>query len=103
MSSHHYLYHRQNMDPMYPSSRSREPVGEVKIMPSSVTLCRNNRKEFFVFLIYFKNGSNNVKERLNEATAGDHRLPETDQSKSTSYQALITFSSLHSKLVFGKK
>ena len=31
MSSHHYLYHRQNMDPLYPSSRSREPVGEVKI------------------------------------------------------------------------
>ena len=26
-----------NMDPMYPSSRSREPVGEVKIMPSSAS------------------------------------------------------------------
>ena len=31
VSSHHYLYQRQNMDPMYPSSRSREAVGEVKI------------------------------------------------------------------------
>ena len=31
VSSHHYLYHRHYIDPMYPSSRSREPVGEVKI------------------------------------------------------------------------
>ena len=31
VSSHHYLYHRQNMGPKYPSSRSREPVREVRI------------------------------------------------------------------------
>ena len=31
VSSNHYLYHFQSMDPMYPSSRGREPVGEVKI------------------------------------------------------------------------
>ena len=31
VSSNHCLYHCQSMDPMYPSSRSREPVGEVKI------------------------------------------------------------------------
>ena len=31
VSSHNYLNHRQNMDPMNPSSRSREPVGEVNI------------------------------------------------------------------------
>ena len=31
VSSHYYLYHRQNMDLMYPSSRIRELVGAVKI------------------------------------------------------------------------
>ena len=31
VSSNHYLYHRQNINPMYPSSRSREPVEEIKI------------------------------------------------------------------------
>ena len=31
VSSNHYLYHCQNMDPMYPSSRSREPIGKAKI------------------------------------------------------------------------
>ena len=31
VSSHHYLYHRQHMDPMCPSSRSRKSVGVVKI------------------------------------------------------------------------
>ena len=31
VSSHHHLYHRQNVDLMCPSSRSKEPIGEVKI------------------------------------------------------------------------
>ena len=31
VSSNHYFYHHPNMDTMYPSSRGREPVGEVKI------------------------------------------------------------------------
>ena len=35
VSSNHYLYHRQNMDPVCPSSRSREPVREVKIKLSA--------------------------------------------------------------------
>ena len=29
MSSHHYLYHYQNMDPRHPSSKNRESVREV--------------------------------------------------------------------------
>ena len=32
VSSHHYLHYRQNMDLSYPSSRSREPVREVRIL-----------------------------------------------------------------------
>ena len=31
VSSHNYLYHRQNIDLRYPSSKSREPVEEVRI------------------------------------------------------------------------
>ena len=39
VSSHHYLYHRQNMGPRYSSSRRREPVGEVRIkLCASLTL-----------------------------------------------------------------
>ena len=30
LSSHHYLYHRQNMDVRYPSSKRREPVREAR-------------------------------------------------------------------------
>ena len=32
VSSHHYLYHCQNMEPRYPSSKSREPVSEDRII-----------------------------------------------------------------------
>lgn len=32
VSSHHYLYHCQNMEPRYPSSKSREPVSENRII-----------------------------------------------------------------------
>ena len=35
VSSHHYLYHRQNMGPKYPSSKSLEPVVEVRIKLSA--------------------------------------------------------------------
>ena len=31
VSSHNYLYHRQNIDLRYPSSKGREPVEEVRI------------------------------------------------------------------------
>ena len=31
VSSHHYLYHRQNVDPSHPLSTRREPVREVRI------------------------------------------------------------------------
>ena len=32
VSSHHHLYHCQNMEPRYSSSKSREPVSEDRII-----------------------------------------------------------------------
>ena len=32
VSSHHYLYHCQNMEPRYPSSKSRKPVRKNRMM-----------------------------------------------------------------------
>ena len=32
VNSHHYLYHHQNMDPRYASSKEKEPVRKVRIL-----------------------------------------------------------------------